>query len=255
MDPTEPTSMPIEFRHKEKCIPESLLCLCLKYVVHNLKIICLETPEAYTLHEKLILPEQICDKLIEMYQSNGFEFSDNFAHLFKDTTRTRLSSVHLNNSKLVTDVGLEYLLRHDLKKITLTNCPKISHKAYTNMFERDSNLSSITIRPNKKITPYYDFSSCLQTSEITNSKKAPNLKHLVLESVDKSPESIDNKYISATLDNLSQLRILDLTYCSGVGSLQYLSKLTSIRSLILFDVDNLQENNAISSICSLKSLV
>jgi len=254
---TERQRIPIKFRHKEERVPESLFCLCLKYVARNLDTLCSETSEGYTLHEGLALPSEICEPFIETYQNNGGEIFDCFAHLFEDVTKTNLRSVHIRNSS-ITDDGLEYLLRHDLYEITLTNCQNLTHKTYINIFKHAINLRSLTIGPNVQITPYNKLSTCslsLDDIPIRINKKAPNLKHLVLRAIAESSYSSDNIFLGVMLDKLLQLKVLDLSYCLGVGSLRYLCKLTSLHTLILFDVPYLQDNDAILNICSLQSLV
>ncbi|XP_050432826.1 protein zer-1 homolog [Adelges cooleyi] len=254
---TDHRRIPIKFRHKEKRVPESLFCLCLKYVASHLDLLCKETLEGYTLHEGLALPSEICEPFIETYQNNGNEIYDCFAHLFEDVTKTNLRSVHIRNSS-ITDDGLEYLLRHDLYELTLTNCHYLTHKTYKNIFKHANNLRSLTIGPNVQITPYNKLTNCslsLDDVPIRINKKAPNLKHLVLRAIAESPYSSDNIFLGVMLDKLLQLRVLDLSYCLGVGSLRYLCKLTNLHTLILFDVPHLQDNEAILHICTLQSLV
>lgn len=249
--------IPIKFRHKEERVPESLFCLCLRYVARNLDTLCTETPDGYTLHDGLALPSAICEAFIKVYQSNGGEIFDHFAHLFSDLNRTNLTSVHISNSS-ITDEGLEYLLCHDLYELTLTNCQNLTHKTYINIFKHAVNLRSLTIGPNVQITPYNKLSnSSLSLDDLPSRiyKKAPNLKRFILRAIAESPFNSDNIFLGVMLDNLVQLRFLDLSYCLGVGNLSYLSKLTNLHTLILFDVPNLQNDEAIDSICSLQSLV
>lgn len=260
MNLTERQRIPIKFRHKEERVPESLFCLCLKFVARNLNTICSETPEGYTLHDGLALPSEICEPFIEAYQNIG-ELFDGFAHLFQDVTKTNLISVHIHNSS-ITDNGLEYFLRHNLYELTLTNCQNLTHRTYTNIFKYSANLRSLNIGPNVQITPHNnELTNCSQTlDDIPKNiiKKAPNLKHLVLRAIIESsvmPYSKDHTFLGDMLDKLSQLRVLDLSYCLNLGSLQNLCKLTNLHTLILFDVHNLQENGAIPHICSLQSLV
>lgn len=254
---SESQRIPIKFRHKEERVPESLFCLCLKYVARNLDTLCSETSEGYTLHDGLALPSEICEPFIETYQNNGGEIFDCFAHLFEDVTKTNLRSVHIRNSS-ITDDGLEYLLRHNLYEITLTNCQNLTHKTYINIFKHTVNLRSLTIGPNVQITPFSKLSSStLSLEDIPKriNKKAPNLKHLVLRAIVETPYTSDNMFLGAMLDKLSHLRVLDLSYCLAIGNLRHLCKLTNLHTLILFDVPHLQDNDAIHNICSLQSLV
>lgn len=254
---TERLRLPIKFRHKEERVPDSLFCLALKYVARNLDTLCTETPEGYTLHDGVALPSEICEPFIETYQNNGGEIFDCFAHLFEDVTKTNLRSIHIRNSS-ISDDGLECLLRHNLYDIILTNCQNLTHRTYRNIFKYAKNLRSLTIGPNVQITPYNklnDSSLDLDDIPVKINKKAPNLKHLVLRAVAETPYSNDNIFLGIMLDKLLQLRVLDLSYCLGIGSLQYLCKLTTLHTLILFDVPHLQENEGILHICTLKSLV
>lgn len=254
---SERQRIPMKFRHKEDRVPESLFCLCLKYVSRNLDTLCYEKPEGYTLHEGLALPSEICEPFIEAYQNHGGAIFDCFAHLFEDVTKTNLRSVHIRNSS-ITDDGLEYLLRHDLFELTLTNCQNLTHKTYINIFKHAVNLRSLTIGPNVQITPYNKLSNCslsLDDIPMRINKKAPNLKHLVLRAISESPYTSDNIFLGVMLDKLHQLRVLDLSYCLGVGSLRYVSRLINLHTLILFDVPHLQDNDAIIAICTLQSLV
>jgi len=255
---TERKRIPIKFRHKEERVPESLFCLCLKYVARNLDTLCTETPNGYTLHDGLALPSEICEPFIEIYQSNGGEIFDHFAHLFVDVTKTNLRSVNICNSS-ITDDGLEYLLCHNLYELTLINCQNITHKTFENILKHAVNLRSLTIGPNVQITPYnnkmLDSRLTLAAFSSKMNKKAPNLRHLVLRAVAESSFSNDNVVLEAMLDKHPQLRFLDLSYCLGVGSLRFLCKFTTLHTLILFDVPHLQNHDAIINVCSLKSLV
>lgn len=248
----------IKYKHKEERSPDSLFSLCLKFVARNLDTVCSDSSAGYRLHEGLALPSEICEPFIETYQNNGGEIFDCFAHLFEDVTKTNLRSVHIRNSS-ITDNGLEYLLRHDLYELTLKNCQNLTHKTYINIFKHAVNLRSLSIGPNVQITPYSKLSNCTLTLDdipLKINRRAPNLKHLVLRAIAESPFSSDNIFLGIMLDKLVQLRVLDLSYCLGVGSLQYLCKLTNLHTLILFDVPQLQDSSAaILNICTLTSLV
>lgn len=254
---TERQRIPIKFRHKEERVPESLFCLCLKYVAQNLDILCAETSNGYILRDGLALPREICEAFIEIYQKNGGQIFDDLAHIFVDVTKTNLRSVHICNST-ISDGGLEFLLCHDLYELTLTNCQNLSHKTYINILKHSDNLRSLTIGPNVQITPYTKPpNSSLSLNDLPSRiyKKAPNLRHFVLRAIAESPFASDNLFLGFMIDKLTQLRFLDLSYCLGVGNLHFLRKLNSLHTLILFDVPHLQKNDAIINICSLKSLV
>lgn len=261
-DQEQTERMPIEFRHKEEQVPDTLLRLCLKYVARNLDTLCVETPDGYTLHDGLALPKEIGEPLIETYQNNGGEIFDCFAHLFEDVTKTNLRSVHVRNSG-ITDDGLDFLLRHELQDLELINCQNLTHRTYLNIFQRSANLRSLTIGPNVKLAPMHLKSTEQGSPVLTDDDamavdaKAPNLRQLVLRAVAESPPSYDknNTFLADIIEKLPHLRMLDLSYCISVGSLRYLNQLTSLHTLIMFDVPHLQDHGAIINICALSTLV
>lgn len=255
----EPERMPIEFRHKEERVPDTLFRLCLKYVASNLDTLCVETSTGYTLHDGLVLPKEIGEPFIETYQNNGGEIFDCFAHLFEDVTKTNLRSVRVRNSG-ITDDGLEYLLRHDLHELELTNCQNLTHKTYLNIIERSANLRSLTIGPNVKIGPLHCNMTAppdLADDPMAIDSKVSNLRQLVLRAVPESHPSYTRKtmFLADLVNKFPQLRMLDLSYSIGITSLRYLNQLTNLHTLIMFDVPHLHVHSAIINICSLTTLV
>lgn len=261
-DTAERRRIPIKFRHKEERVPQSLFHLCLKYVANNLDTICTATDNGFMLYDGLALPSEICDPLIEVFQDTVGEVFDRFAYLFKDVTKTNLRSVNLHGST-ITDAGLKYLLRHNLHELALKNCEYLTIKSYSNIFKHAVNLRSLTIGPNVNMTPYSNpplrvwGPLSLGDTPLRINKKAPNLKHLMLRAITESLDNnnSDNKVLGVMVDKVMELRTLDLSYCLRVGNLSYLCKLTNLHTLILFDVPNLQNPDAIINICSLQSLV
>lgn len=230
----------------------------MKFIVNNLQTICLETSEGYKLYEGLVLPSEICEPLIETYQNIG-EVNDVFVRLFEDIDKTKLFSVHICNST-ITDDGLEHLLRHNLYELSLTNCQYLTQRTYTNIFKYSGNLRSLFIGPSVRITPNALTGNPHTFDDLPKSinSKAPNLKHLVLRAILESsshPHGIEKPFLGNMLDDLLQLRVLDLSHCLAIGSLKNLCQLTNLHTLILFNVHDLQNHGAIPYICSLKTLV
>ncbi|VVC37615.1 Armadillo-type fold,Leucine-rich repeat domain, L domain-like,Armadillo-like helical [Cinara cedri] len=247
----------IKYKHKKERSPESLFCLCLKYIACNLDVICKNTLTGYKLNPGYKLPSVLCDPFLKIYQNNGGQISDCFLHLFKDITTTKLTSVHIDSSN-ITDDGFTYLLRHNLENISIINCQNLSQVTYLNIFKQCVNLRSLTIRFNIQSTTFNELFNCSLTfdgSKIIH-RPNPNLKHLVLSLIPDSPFIKNNIFLKSVFDNYLELRILDLSYCLDVGSLQDISKLQYLHTLILFDVPRLQNYyEAILNICTLTSLV
>lgn len=96
--------------------PLTLQDIVYQYICKNLNVIScveeaidddadVETEKRYHLRGGIVLPNDICDRLIDMYQKQFYQkFGDKFISLFRDTNRTSLNVVHLRNSN-VTNYG------------------------------------------------------------------------------------------------------------------------------------------------------
>lgn len=68
----------------------------------------------YNLRDGIVLPNDICDRLIDTYQKHFYrQFNDKFISLFRDTSRTSLNVVHLRNSH-ITNYGKLFIYSHVL---------------------------------------------------------------------------------------------------------------------------------------------
>lgn len=74
------------------------------YILKNINLIC-ETVDTgqLTLRSSLVLPWEICDTLLEVYQKNNRDVDDSFISLFRDPIRAPLKFVHLRNSSITND--------------------------------------------------------------------------------------------------------------------------------------------------------
>lgn len=243
-----------EYRPEGGRNPESLFRLCIKYLAHNLDVLTVKSYDGYfILREGLTLPRMICEPLFETYQSSVGEITDDFAFMFRDVSRTNLKSVDIRYS-CISDRGLNYLLQHNLHKLTIVNCGQLTSRTYLNIMKHARNLQSLEIGPNISITPFDKSSLTLEDIPKRICKRAPNLNHLALRVKDSNSKD-ENMYLKSMLYKISNLCVLDLSYSYGIGNLGYLGNLNHLHTLLLFDVPNLPEGKTISNICSLRSLV
>jgi len=114
-----------------------------------------------------------------------------------------------------------------------------------------SNLQSLTIGPHVQVKPFDKTargSPTFDDAPVRINQTAPKLKRFVLRDNDSAG-------VDEMLNNIMNVYILDMSYCCDVGNLQYLVRLNHLHTLLLFNVPNLNKNNAISKICALRSLV
>lgn len=240
-----------QFRYRGSNVPASLYDLSLNCIVNNLETVCTDTPAGYVLRDGLNLPRKMCDAMVEAYQLCGGKVDDRFVHIFKDVNRTQLGSVHVRDSKL-TDAGLRILLRHKLYRLELANCDNLTYKSYTIIFKHAVNLEWLKVGPVVQLTPdckMWARNPNLDDIPVGPNGNTPNIKSLALH------ETVETNLLGSMLRNLVQLENLDLSHCSGIGSLSCLSKLTSLHTLVLNNVPDLNRNNAIIIVCSLRTLV
>lgn len=235
----------------------SLFDLSLKCVTWNIQILCSETRKGYTLHPEIALPKLICDRYIKLYQNIGGKINNRFAHIFKNVTKTKLGSLHIFDSN-ISDDCLKYLLRHNLREITLENCLKLSQETNINIIKYSCNLRTLAMGSNVRIIPHSEvlnISLSLDDIPERSSGEALKLTQLVLRGIEDIPFAFPYLFSNNSLDKLLLLKVLDFSNCLNVGNLEYLRKFPNLHTLILFNVDILQDNDAISHICSLRSLV
>ncbi|CRL08339.1 CLUMA_CG021260, isoform A [Clunio marinus] len=221
----------------------SLLETIFKYLANNLNLISQLNPvtKTWELKDDVIIPNEICDRFLQFYQSCSLGINDKFINIFKHTNRTPLKFVALRNSS-ITDDGMQHLLRHKLISLSLWYCDKITNASWSNLIANGSEMKNLELgklvdmlknrEPNEK-TPI-DFQMDL-----------PKLKRLVLNGVALQS--------SITFSHLKELSYLDLTACLFADfSLESLVHLPQLQTLILFNVWPLERE--IPTICQLKKL-
>lgn len=82
--------------------PMTLQDIIYKYICENLDVI--SSPNMCgtlrQLNEGIVLPNDICDRLLKACQRFRRQLSDDVLNIFQDRTRTSLKIVHLRNSTL-----------------------------------------------------------------------------------------------------------------------------------------------------------
>jgi Zyg-11 family protein len=239
--------------------PETLLELCLKYVVHHLDTICSVDPftKDYKLRDGLALPSEICEKILQVYQQSGHIVDDRFVNIFQNPHTTRLKRVHLRNSS-ITDDGLCALLNHKLIGLDIDNCSNITEGSLVHINESGNSLLSLIIGSSVRLLPDTLFLKSSYTQKRDSISvywkrgyilHTPNLQRLAVRNLIVVGEKM---YFPLLLRPLHSLTYLDLSGCSDLGDLSYLCELRSLICLILHNVQRLQD--AVGSLCKLVNL-
>lgn len=236
----------------DSAAPESLLTLCFKYLVDHIEIICdvRQLSNDYKLKDGIVLPVEICEKLLSFRQKRPIQIDNNFISIFRDRSATRLKRVKLRNTQ-VSDSGLKVLLKHKLSEIELTSCRKITESSLRYVTSYGQNLQSLLIGENMNIFPNETFCTSAKAEYVDRGYiiLAPKLKSLTLKSVHIPG---DPTFFHLLLNPLINLSRLDLSDCGDMGNLSFLAQISNLTSLVLYNVDRLQE--AIPYICQLIKL-
>lgn len=243
----------------EENSPDSLVSLCTRYCIAHLNTFCDkdESSQNYVLRSSLSLPNEICEGMLQMRRESEVPLDDSFLKLFSDPRNTRLRRVSVRNCSSVTDEGLEAILTHRLLELDVTNCPNVTKKTLINISNNGEELLSLIIGNSVHILPealYEDdaagdcsFTNFRERGYILN---LPNLKQLVIRDWQ---DLLEPDYLSFLFKPLSQhLTHLDLSGCLCLGKPTYFLEMNSLRSLILYNVPNLQD--MIPFICQLSNL-
>lgn len=232
--------------------PESLLDLCFNYLVNHIETICKVEPfsNEFKLKDGLVLPVEICEKLLTVRQKGVTHFDNNFVSIFRDRLATRLKRVKLRNTN-INDAGFKILLKHKLIELDVSHCPVITETSLRYITSYGQSLTSLTIGDNMQIFPTSIFctpgkSEYLDRGYIILAQK---LKKLTIKNVHIPG---DPTFFHLLLKPLINLTSLDLSDCGDMGNLCFLTQLPNLTSLILYNVDGLQE--AIPYICQLTKL-
>ncbi|KAL1117159.1 hypothetical protein AAG570_004486 [Ranatra chinensis] len=240
--------------------PDSLLSQCFKFVVRNLDLVFYKDPptNGYELMPGQALPREICEELIREYQLNGFQVNDKFVRLFKNLSTTSLRHVRLRNST-ITDDGLCTILRHRPVELDIAKCQMITDQSLNTLNEYGDRLVSLVVGAGVRLLPDYLLyavshnctgqRTLLSYEERGYILKTPNLRRLAVRGLYTHREK---HYFPLLLESLPNLTELDLSGCSDVENLDYITHLVNLTSLTLHNVFKIQDS--LVYICQLKKL-
>ncbi|ENN81456.1 protein zer-1 homolog [Dendroctonus ponderosae] len=228
--------------------PKKLLDLCFNYINKDLEAICEFTGYSGYLKLKhgISLPVEICEKLLSVRSESLYSVDSSFINIFKDTSNTRLKRVRLRKGKIY-DHDLEVLLSHELLDLDIAQNKDLSHNCIRHLSTHGSSLLSLSIGEHVNIFPALTFGNMEKWPQncILN---VPNLRRFALKGCHHLPDT----FYAVLLNPMTYLTHLDLSNCGSLGSFSYSEHLVSLRSLILYNVDNIDE--MIPAICKLKTL-
>lgn len=216
--------------------PESLVDICLEYIVSHLDTICEYDPlsEGLVLRGNITLPVEICERLFNVRMSKGSRLNHSFINIFWNRHATGLRRVKLRNTDLQ-DVDLLVLLKHRLVELEITNSPHLTIDSLRNIIKYASNLTMLTIGDNTNIFP----TTVRTDGDYVSSEfaiVAPQLRKLCLRNI----TSIPHEFYAMLFKHLDNLTHLDLSNCSDLSNLYFVQHLTNLTSLILYNVDKIE---------------
>ncbi len=244
------------FSHiKNDCEPDTLANICLECICTNLSTIFSENDFGFHLHPSVLLPRELCEAWVEVYQRTGHTIDDRFANLFGSKRQTPLQKVTIWNST-ITDEGLNKMLQYNLRELDLAYCKNLTSISFDLINQHGHNLKSLSVGCDVNIINNSETvvnddtknrcSVFLMRGYVLNT---PNLTRLILKDV---RETFEPTFYETLLISLPRLMYLDLSCCKDLGDLSYISNCPNLVSLTLFNCANLQK--AIPYICQLKKL-
>ncbi|XP_050360474.1 protein zer-1 homolog isoform X2 [Nymphalis io] len=222
--------------------PDSLLNICMDYIVANLNIITKLDPTSRwrKLKDDIILPAELCEKFLQTYQKKN-RVNDNIANLFRDRSRTRLDRVKLRNAR-ITDEGLRCFVEHKPYQVELIQCEYLSQASLDLINSNSDNLVCLKFGPLTYVVSQ-DEAMIRQRRYIID---APKLRRLTIQCRGMSIFPL------LLLKPLHYLTHLDLSEYTSAGSTWALHELKNLRSLVLHSV--LWSKEIIEWIASMRTL-
>lgn len=133
------------FKSDEYLAPEPLTVLCFKLICHNLDVISFKVCNRRKLHQSLVLPSGICDRLIEFIQrSESNEDINNVLSIFDNLKSTKLKNLKISRC-LVEDATLKFLLNHKLMYLEISDCPQLTNHILEYINNNSENLYNLAI--------------------------------------------------------------------------------------------------------------
>uniref|UniRef100_T1IJT0 Protein zer-1 homolog n=1 Tax=Strigamia maritima TaxID=126957 RepID=T1IJT0_STRMM len=242
--------------------PDSLVDISTRFCVQNLETFCNFEPTTKRYYLRITLPNEICERMLTSQKQDSRTIDDDFLRIFKDPRTTRLRRVNLSKST-VTDEGLDVVLRHNLIELDISDCDKITEESLTLINEFGSDLLSLNVGTSVHIFPDNATSNAIvllaqmqaepHLSSTNNTSgcilKTPNLRKLIFREMSVP---MQDGYFPILLKPLKHLQSLDLSGCFNLGSLSFLTHMTQLASLTLYNVPRVQ--NMINAICQMKTL-
>ncbi|XP_059470108.1 protein zer-1 homolog [Neocloeon triangulifer] len=237
--------------------PEPLSEICLKYICACLDTISYADSSDPSMHHLLpgvVMPNEICERLLQVYQQEGNMVDDGFANLFINSVCMPLKRLKLRSSPLSNEGLKRLLVAHRFTELDLHICKKLSDDCLETLNVTSDQLLSLTVGQETEIFPP-DLSEVIITmSEPSNVYKArgfilraPKLRRLCIRTLKR-----ERVYFMTLLRPLKSLTHLDLSSCEGLGQLDYLEEISNLMSLVLYNVQKIQP--MIPAICKIKSL-
>ncbi|CAH0392441.1 unnamed protein product [Bemisia tabaci] len=238
--------------------PPTLLQQCFHYVAENLETICDKTNSGLELSNGVVLPREICDRLLAEYQQKRKTLDDEFASVFKNNERTKLTRVSVKNSG-ISDDGLAMLVRHQLEILDLRKCSSVSFKSLDTINQHGNKLRCLVVGDGVHLFPERfepgspDAGKSMYQSILLNT---PNLRSLAIHNMPVK-KSKPAHYFLQLLSPLQQLQHLDLSGCRQMADLArslQLASLDNLKSLILHNTKDATSSKVVTGICSLRNL-
>lgn len=228
--------------------PESLLDICLEYIVNHLDTICEYEPysDSLKLKDIVTLPVEICERLLNVRMSKASRINHSFVNIFRDRHATGLKRVKLRNTDLQ-DIDLLVLVKHRLVELEITHSPRLTVNSLRHIVKYACNLTTLVIGDSTNIFPtkprvgrdHFDNEFAIA---------APQLRKLCLRNFASIPTDVYVNFFKF-LDNLTHL---DLSNCSDLSNLSFIQHLTNLTCLVLYNVDKIE--TMVPTICKLANL-
>lgn len=162
-------------------------------------------------------------------------------NLFRDTSRTWLKHVSIRNS-LITDEGLQTLLRHNLVSLSLWYCHNVTRQSYETLLQHGTELQHLELGRNVDLLKHGEPN---EKSPFNFQLELPKLERLTMMSVVLQP--------TLRFEHLRELSYLNLTCCiMAEFCLESLVCLPKLHTLILYNVWPLEKEWP--SLCAMKQL-
>lgn len=161
----------------------------------------------------------------------------------------------------MSDEGFKTLVKHHLVELDISKCQMITDHSIHILNEYAERLETLSVGSGVQLlpesvnpSPNSSWSQHVLHAVSFEEKgyiiNAPNLKRLSLRNMYVHREK---KYFPLLLSALPNLTVLDLSGCSDVWKLDYVTKLTKLKSLTLHNIFRIQDS--LPYICQLKTLV